>query len=278
MRALVTGAGGQLGRELVEAFAAHEVLGLGRDQLDVTDAKQVESIVRGFRPNLVLHAAAWTAVDDCESDPARAYAVNASGTANVTEAARHVGARVIYFSTDYVFDGSLDRPYTESDEPNPKSVYGASKLQGERVLDESAAIVRTSWVFGRYGNNIVKTILRLAERPGELRFVDDQFGIPTCAADIAAATVNIAERELRGVIHATNTSAVSWYEFAREVLEIAGEDPGRVKPVSTDSLDPPRPAPRPRNSVLANTVLESLGINMRHHREALEEVVGQLRR
>ena len=162
MRVLLTGAGGQLGRELLDAFEPHTVLGATHKELDVADRDAVMQACATFRPDAVVHAGAWTDVDGCQTDPDRAWAVNALGTRHVAEAARLVGARVCYVSTDYVFDGTSDRPYTEWDEPNPVSVYGRSKLGGERELGPDATIVRTSWLCGRHGRNMVKTVLRLA--------------------------------------------------------------------------------------------------------------------
>ncbi|MGH9304193.1 MAG: SDR family oxidoreductase, partial [Acidimicrobiales bacterium] len=189
MRVLLTGAAGGLGSELAldlerrraarRRGPALEVLAAGRDRLDVSSRDEVMAAVAGFEPEVVIHPAAFTDVDGCEEDPARAFAVNAAGTRNVAEAARLVGAHVCYLSTDYVFDGRLDRPYVEWDEPNPLSVYGRSKLGGERELEAGATIVRTSWVCGRHGANMAKTVLRLAAGTGALRFVDDQVGSPT---------------------------------------------------------------------------------------------------
>lgn len=268
MRVLVTGARGQLGRDVVDVLqgsvpvagalgvpscqGTHEVLAAGHSALDVCDRDAVGSAFEAFRPHAVVHAAAWTAVDACEADPERAFAVNALGTRHVAEAARRVGAHVVYVSTDYVFDGTSNHPYTEWDRPNPLSVYGRSKLGGEQELNSEAAIVRTSWVCGFHGSNMVKTVLRLAGEPGALRFVDDQRGSPTFTADLAGAIAVVATERLVGVFHLTNHGVTSWFEFARAVLGAAGHDAGRVEPISTAELDPPRPAPRPANSVLDN--------------------------
>src|SRR3954471_4617226 len=186
MRVLITGAGGQLGTDLVAAFAeheSHEVVGVAHAELDVADRDQVLQVAGSVRPDAIVHAAAWTAVDACEGDRDRAYAVNALGSRHIGEAAALVGAHVLAVSTDYVFDGSLDRAYTEWDEPNPQSVYGFSKLAGERELiatTPGAAIVRTAWVCSVHGSNMVKTVLRLATTTDKpLRFVNDQHGCPT---------------------------------------------------------------------------------------------------
>jgi dTDP-4-dehydrorhamnose reductase len=260
MRILVTGAGGQLGHDVVATFADHEVLGVDHSTLDVTDRGAVLALIMTQRPSAIIHAGAWTAVDACESDRDRAMRVNALGTRHVAEAARRVGAYLCYVSTDYVFDGTKSEPYVEWDEPNPRSVYGLSKLGGERELDKGSTIVRTSWLCGRHGNNIVKTILRLAVEREELSFVDDQHGHPTFTDDLAQMMRLLVVDRRPGVFHVTNQGQVSWCEFARAVLQVAGLDPERVRPIGTAELDPPRPAPRPMNSVLDNAALRLSGI------------------
>lgn len=263
MRVLITGAGGQVGRELVAAFEAggdHEVIGCDRARVDVVDRDEVLGAITTTRPDVVLHSAAWTAVDACEGDCDMAYAVNALGTRHVADASRRVGAMVCYLSTDYVFDGTKSTPYVEWDEPNPRSVYGASKLAGERELDPGSLVVRTSWVCGFNGPNMVKTILRLSQEHDTLSFVDDQRGHPTFADDLAIAVKRLVVERRPGVFHLTNQGAVSWYEFARAVLAASGQDPERVAPIATADLHPPRPAPRPVNSVLDNAALRLSGL------------------
>jgi dTDP-4-dehydrorhamnose reductase len=282
MRVLVTGAYGQLGRDLVDALAGrvpaggrrcslwapegplpdlgYEVLATDIDTMRVDDRDAVQSVVRSFQPDLVLHGGALTAVDACETDVDLAYAVNALGTRNVAEAATAVGAHLLYVSTDYVFDGTSARPYREWDAPNPKSVYGASKLAGERECPPGSTIVRTSWVCGAHGANMVKTALRLAAGTGTLRFVDDQHGSPTFTADLAAAIVTLGTDKRPGIFHVTNGGATTWCGFVRATLEAAGADPGRVHAITTAELDPPRPAPRPANSVLDNMALRLSGL------------------
>jgi dTDP-4-dehydrorhamnose reductase len=265
----VTGVTGQVGSEIVEDLRrraaarvrgpALEVVAPDEFVLDITDRDAVLSAIGTVQPEVIIHPAAWTAVDACESDPDRAYLVNSLGTRHVAEAARLVGAHVCYLSTDYVFDGTSARPYVEWDTPNPLSVYGRSKLGGERELDDGHTIVRTAWVNGRTGANMVKTVLRLAETDGVLRFVDDQRGSPTSAADLAARVVDLSLGRHPGIFHVTNQGATTWYGFARLVLSAAGLDSARVEPISTDELDPPRPAPRPANSVLDNAALRLSG-------------------
>ncbi len=282
-RVLVTGAGGQLGRDVVEDFAAndggkaHEVVAADRAGLDVTDRDAVLQLMGAFRPDVVVHAAAWTAVDACEGDPDRAVAVNALGTRHVAEGARLVGAHVCYLSTDYVFDGRAQRPYTEWDEPNPLSVYGRSKLGGERELDPGHSVVRTSWVCGRHGANIVHTVLRLADEGGQLRFVDDQIGCPSFTSDLAPAVRSLALSRRPGVYHMTNQGPTTWFGFARAIVAAAGRDPDRVEAVKTEDLRPPRPAPRPANSVLDNAAMRLSGLPLLPAwQESLERLVKDL--
>ncbi len=294
LRVLLTGGDGQLGRDLRDVLAGgapaggvpvgsgasearggilppvdggtFDVLSTDIDNLDVADRTAVRSAVDSFRPDLVLHGGAYTAVDACESDPDTAFAVNAMGTRHIAEAAHGVGAHLIYVSTDYVFDGTLDRPYVEWDPPRPSSVYGRSKLGGElevRALSGlSATIVRTAWVSGAHGANMVKTVLRLARATpaGTLRFVDDQHGCPTFTADLARALVRLALDRRPGTFHVTNQGETTWFGFARATLSAAGLDPGRVEPIATSDLDPPRPAPRPANSRLDNAALRLSGL------------------
>ena len=262
MRVLVTGASGQVGRELVAALGAtgrHQVAEATRPRFDLADRDSVVGAVTDTRPDLVLHAGAFTAVDRCESEADLAYQVNSLGTRHVAEGARRVGAHVVYVSTDYVFDGTKAEPYVEWDRPDPHSVYGRSKLGGEAELDPAWTIARVSWVCGYHGANMVRTVLRLAEGEGPLRFVADQRGHPTLADELAGALIRLGVERRPGLYHVTHQGAVSWYEFAREVLAAAGDDPGRVEPISTADLQPPRPAPRPANSVLDNAALRLSG-------------------
>lgn len=252
MKVLVTGARGQLGTELLEAFPGHNVV---PTTIDVGDRDAVHAVVAESRPDRIVHAGAWTDVDGCEGDPDRAFRSNGLGTRNVVEAAARVGAHVVYISSDYVFSGEAGRPYTEWDEPGPLSVYGRSKLAGERELRPSDCVVRTSWVCGRHGKNFVRTMLGRARLDQKTSVVDDQVGCPTMADDLAGMVARLAVDARPGIVHVTNQGAVSWFEFAREVFRVAGADPELVVPIATSELDPPRPAPRPRHSVLDNAVL-----------------------
>ena len=280
MKLLITGANGQLGHELVRApiAAGHEVVATSHETLDITDKTAVDDVITSARPDVVIHAAAWTAVDACESEPEKALLVNGTATKYIADAAHAVGAHVVYISTDYVFDGSKASAYDESDATNPQSVYGSSKLAGEKALGATDAIVRISWVCGFYGANMVKTILRLAEQP-QLKFVDDQIGNPTFADDAAEMIVRLATEKRPGTWHVTNQGEVSWYEFAREVLIAGGFDADKVAPIKTHELQPPRPATRPFNSVLNNTSLKNAGIALLpDFREPLARLVSQIQR
>jgi dTDP-4-dehydrorhamnose reductase len=279
VKILVTGAGGQVGHELIAALADHDVVGADHATLDVADREAVLAAVTSIQPDAIVHSAAWTDVDGCEGDPERALQINGLGTRHIAEAARRVDAHVCAFSTDYVFDGSQPEPYVEWDRPNPRSAYGRSKLAGEHELsgDPSATVVRTSWVCGLHGNNMVKTILRLAGSHDTLRFVDDQRGHPTFARDLATTVRRLVIERRPGCFHVTNQGAVTWFEFARSVLEAAGLDPTRVQPISTADLDPPRPAPRPANSVLDNAALRLSGLPLLpHYTEPLAQLVNEL--
>ncbi len=283
VRILITGARGQLGTHLSALAgldAHHQVIAAGHDRLDVGDRDAVLSAVLTVRPDLVVHAAAWTAVDDCESDPDRAWRVNALGSRHVAEATRAAEAHLVVLSTDYVFDGTSPDPYTEWERPNPLSVYGHSKLAGEREVEglaPTATVVRTSWMFGLHGANMVKTVLRLARGGEALHFVDDQFGCPTSAEDLAGMILRLGAARRPGLFHVTNQGPTTWFQFARDVLAAAGLDPGAVVPIATQDLYPRRRARRPANSVLDNAALRLSGIDLLpDHHEALERTVKAL--
>jgi dTDP-4-dehydrorhamnose reductase len=277
---LVTGAGGQLGHDVVAVCGAagDQVTALDHGLLDVTDRAAVHDLVAAARPDVVVNCAAWTAVDACEGDPERAFLHNGLAVRWLREAAERGPAHLVHVSTDYVFDGTLDRPYREWDVPNPRSVYGASKLAGEREAGDGATVVRTSWVCGEHGRNMVRTVLGLMGERDTLQFVDDQRGCPTFTADLAVAVRLLAVERRSGLHHVTNQGAVSWFEFVREIVAAAGGDPSMVEPISSADLDPPRPAPRPANSVLDNAVLRLGGLPLlRDFREPLAELVAAVR-
>lgn len=282
MRVLVTGAAGQLGLDVAAfcAAAGDEVAAFDRATLDICSRSDVLGAVTTVHPDVVINCAAWTAVDACEADPDRALAANGVAVRWLAEAAHRTGAHLVQVSTDYVFDGTLDRPYHEWDDTDPQSVYGLTKLIGEQealVLGPSATVVRTSWVCGVNGANMVKTIMRLASERDSLAFVADQVGHPTFTHDLAPALRRIALDRLSGVVHATNQTACSWYQFAGAVVAAMGKDPGMVQPIATADLQPPRPAPRPANSVLDNAALRMAGYPMlRDFRDPLAETVAAL--
>jgi dTDP-4-dehydrorhamnose reductase len=258
-RILITGAGGQLGTALAEAFPGADAR--SREALDVT-----RPISLAYRPDLVLHAAAWTNVDGAEADAAAAEAVNVNGTRHVVA----LGAPVVYFSSDYVFDGRKGSPYVESDVPNPLSTYGRSKLAGERELRDGW-VVRTSWLFGPTGKNFLRTMLRLGVERDEVRVVDDQRGCPTYVGHLAAATREILDRP-RGVWHLAAGGECTWAEFAAAIFEEAGIR-CRVVPIATEELG--APAPRPAYSVLRSERADAP--RLPDWREALGECLARMR-
>jgi dTDP-4-dehydrorhamnose reductase len=272
VRILITGAGGEIGQDLMAEFAdpRYEVLGTTHASMDVADRDAVLATVCGFEPDVIVHAGAWTAVDAHESDPDYAFAVNAFGTRNVAEGARRVGAHVVYLSTAYVFDGTKDGPYREWDPVAPLSVYGASKLAGERELDAGSAVVRVDAVWGVHGNNFVKTMLRLANERDTWGVVDDQLHGPSFGPDLAAGIKQLAVARMPGTFHLSNQGAITKYGFACAILEAAGHDPARITPLRPDEY--PTPATRPANSVLDNFAWRTAGF------EPLEDWRGPLQR
>ncbi len=281
-KVLVTGAGGQLGLDVCDVLSGemppgaavgglpavkmgrisgYEVIRATHDLLDITERSVVMEAISAIRPDVIVHAAAYTRVDDCEHDQDMAFAVNAVGTRNIAEAARRYGAYVTYVSTDYVFDGASDRPYVEWDTPSPISVYGRSKLGGEMELDGEWSAVRTSWLCGARGGNFVKAIVGAYREGKPLKVVNDQRGCPTVTSDLASMLGWIATERLPGVFHVTNRGAASWWDVARFIVQELGGDPDIVQPITTAELDPPRAAPRPPNSVLDNMALRIAGMD-----------------
>jgi len=276
MRVLIVGARGMLGAELLEAFAPrHDTAGLDLPDIDITDEASSLELVRAAAPDLVVNAAAYTRVDECETHPGAAFRVNGEGAGHLARAAAEAGAALVHFSTDYVFDGEKADPYVEEDVPNPRSVYGRSKLLGETLVRERCPehlLLRISWLFGPHGKNFIRTILDAARRGKPLRVVDDQTGSPTCARDAAARTVEMAEAGCRGVYHLTNRGSCSWYELARRSVEWAGLTGVSLTPVPASEF--PSLAPRPARSTLANARLLREGFPpLRPWQEAAREYV-----
>ncbi|TCM97789.1 dTDP-4-dehydrorhamnose reductase [Paenibacillus sp. BK033] len=273
MKILVTGAHGQLGHDVVKLFSAsHEVLGLGRKQLDISNEAQCVVVFEAYKPDVVIHCAAFTNVDLAESKEELAFKINEIGTWNIARASSSIGAKLCYISTDYVFDGRATKPYEEHASTNPQSVYGKSKRAGEQAVQMFSSryfIVRTSWVYGRNGNNFVKTMLKLAQERERLEVVHDQFGSPTYTMDLAHFLLQLIHSEKYGIYHASNTGICSWYDLALAIMEESGFQ-AEVKPCSTKDF--PRPAPRPRYSAMAHTAIHSNGFeDFRPWRKALEE-------
>lgn len=277
MRVVITGAAGQLGHDLQKAFADDEVLAIDVDEVDITDEAAVVAAFTDFGPQLVVHGAAYTAVDKAETDEDTAWRVNAIGSWWVARACKLVGAAMVYVSTDYVFDGTLGRAYTEFDRTSPQGVYARTKEAGEQLVRETLSehyVVRTSWVQGEHGSNFVKTMLRLGAERDSLTVVDDQTGSPTFTADLAPALRRLAVTGRYGTYHLTNSDTCTWFEFARAIFDEAGLDV-RVEPTDTASYG--APAPRPSYSVLDNRKARLTGVGpLRPWREGLADLVAKL--
>jgi dTDP-4-dehydrorhamnose reductase len=297
----LTGSNGQLGRALQSLFdkdpsvqvmysmLEHEVAiwekeilrdASGKRQqaiaLDITDENSVMGAITAFEPDIIINCAAHTAVDLCESEPEKAYSLNAQGVEYLAKAASKVDAKFVQVSTDYVFDGTKEQIYTEEDSPNPQSVYGETKLQGEILAKrfcEKVFIVRTAWVYGD-GKNFIKTMLRLSETNDTIRVVNDQHGSPTSALELARAILCIMDSEQYGIYHATCEGDTTWYEFAREIFRLASKEVN-VVPITTKEY--PTPAKRPGYSVLMNGNLSKLGYTMKSWQEALEEYFSSIK-
>lgn len=268
MRILITGAQGQLGKALQEALAGEELILKDLPDFDLTDPTCEEQI-RTARPDVILHVGAYTNVDGAEREPDRAKAVNVQGTAFVARAAEDLKARLIYVSTDYVFDGRKTSPYTEDDTPCPLNVYGMSKYEGEQAalkLCRNTLVIRTAWLYGATGNNFVKTIMRLAGEKPLLEVVADQRGCPTYADDLAQAMKKLLVSDVQGLCHATNSGDCTWHEFAEAIVRQMGM-PTIVRPITTAQAG--RPAKRPAYSVLSQDRLARICGPLPHWRDAL---------
>ena len=270
MKVMILGASGLLGQALTREWTGDDVVGLSSRDVDIRDAPKVEGMVQKAHPNWIVSAAAYADVDGCESNPDRAFAVNRDGAVNVAKAAKKIGARLIFLSSDYVFDGKKTVPYETADPRNPQSVYGGSKAEAEAGLLEvlpECCIVRTSWLFGIGGKCFPDTILKLAATRPALDVVDDQRGCPTYCVDLARAITELCHKGMRGIVHVTNAGDCSWFDFAREIVKSAGLA-SQVRPVSSAQMA--RPAPRPAYSVLSAASLKHYGIVMPTWHDALQ--------
>lgn len=281
MKILLTGANGQLGRCFQDRLPeGWQVWATDTAELDITDYEKVLSAVKEFQPDAIVNAAAYTAVDKAESEPELAALVNKTGPENLARAAKEVGARLVHVSTDYVFDGKATVPYVETDKTNPLGVYGQTKLDGEIAVSHilpDAIIIRTAWVFSEYGNNFVKTMLRLAKDRDELGIVADQRGCPTYAGDIAQAIIDLLKQNADGgIYHFCGDKEVSWYEFAKAIFEYALENrviskKPRLNALSTKEY--PTPTARPEYSVLLCDKIKRYGISQSIWNEALGNIL-----
>lgn len=270
MRILILGASGLLGSVLVEDWIGDEIFPASSKDADIRDEGQVRKLLISCRPNWTILAAAYTDVDGCETNPELAHAVNCLGAANVARAARENGSRLLFISTDYVFDGTKTSSYEAHDPVRPLGVYGLSKAEAEREIRQvlpDCCILRTSWLFGAQGKCFPNTILRLAQIQKTLSVVSDQHGSPTFNRDLAKTIIQLVRAGATGTIHATNAGDCSWFEFAEEIVLAAGLADVTIKPASSKELN--RPAPRPKYSVLSTTSLAQCGMSMRPWREAV---------
>jgi dTDP-4-dehydrorhamnose reductase len=281
-RILVIGAKGMLGRDLVKilhsTFHTHqdsnrEILEWDMDEIDIREEKKTVNKIESFRPEIVINVAAYTDVDGCESNEEKAFAVNAEGMKHVALGALRCRAKVVYLSTDYIFDGKKREPYLEDDAPNPLNVYGRSKWKGEqyvRELVKDVLIVRTQWLYGRYGNNFVTSILRQAREKKVLSIVNDQIGSPTYTVDLSEAISVLLQYDARGVFHIANSDLCTWYTFGQAILKLSGMERVKVIPISSKELG--RPAIRPAYSVLHCQKLKQVtGMTLRPWSEALRD-------
>lgn len=256
MDILITGGHGQLGRELERQLKhTHSVISLGKNDLDVTNKEKVDKIISQCKPHLIIHAAAFTAVDHCEIDRRKAFEVNGFAAGYVAKAAKNIGARMFYISSDYVFDGKKQSPYNEDDHANPQSIYGMSKWLGEKLVhtfNSYGTVIRTSWVYGHDGKNFVKTILELAKKKEEIKVVNDQIGSPTYVHDLAGVIIQLFDKK-NAIYHVRNSGSCTWYEFAKAIFTEAGFNPKLIVPTTTKEYG--ALASRPQNSILGYDAL-----------------------
>src|SRR6266568_7221337 len=271
MRITIFGATGMLGKALMRQWAGDNVTGLGSAQADIRVADQVETVIAHTKPDGIALDAAYSDVDGCEVNPTLASAVNTKGAVNVTKVAAGVGSKLLFVSTDYVFDGKKTSPYETSDPRNPINVYGRTKAEAEETIAAilpECCIVRTSWLFGPRGKCFPDTILKLASSRPEIEVVNDQRGCPTYTFDLADAIIKLCKSGAQGIIHCTNRGECSWFDFATEILRQSGSKTV-VRPTTSDRFV--RPAERPRYSVLSSASLEKYGVEMRSWQQTLPD-------
>lgn len=264
MKVLVTGVKGQLGYDVVKDLEkrGHQPIGVDRDEMDLMDNEAIRTFIMNLKPEAIIHCAAYTAVDKAEEEVETCYQINAEAVKVISECAKELDVKLIYISTDYVFDGTKEGEYVETDLPNPINVYGASKLKGEQYVQtllEKYYIVRISWVFGVNGNNFIKTMRRLGSERDELNIINDQVGSPTYTADLAPLLVDMMETDKYGIYHATNEETCSWYEFANEIFKQSGIEV-KTNPITTNQY--PTAAKRPMNSRMSKAKLKANGFNL----------------
>ncbi len=270
---LIVGALGMLGHDLLKVFAkGYGVIGVDKEEIDITRQGATVKLIKEIAPSVVINAAGYTDVDGCEKKMRKAFAVNGEGARNLAKGCRDKGAKLVYISTDYIFDGEKKTPYRENDNPNPLNIYGESKLMGERYVEDlldNYLIVRTQWLYGRHGRNFVETILALARERDKIEVVQDQKGSPTSTVDLSKAIAGLVRKDFRGTFHVSNKGSCSWYDFALEIVRLAGERGAEIVPVSSKELN--RPAKRPLYSVFNCQRLEKEArIEMRPWQEALK--------
>lgn len=276
MRVFITGAGGQLGKELEKTFraAGHQVFPFTREQLDITNRQEIMNQMQLTSPDIVINAAAYTNVDQCEIEAEKAFLVNGLGPYYLAIEAKKINASFFHVSTDYIFSGEKASPYNEHEDSHPKTIYGKSKRLGEELIlrtYKNSSIIRTSWLYGQKGKNFVKTILNLSSKKTELKVVNDQIGSPTYAKDLAEAILKLINIPF-GIYHVTNSGSCSWYDFAKEIVMVSRKAT-IVNPITTAEYS--FKTPRPNYSVLSHTELNKAGIKMRHWKEALREYLNE---
>lgn len=275
MRVAIIGAAGLLGKYILREWSGDELIALDIGEIDIRNPQNTDDVLRPLRPDWIVLTAALTDVDACETNPEKTMETNCTGAVNVAKTAKALGARMLFVSTDYVFDGTKATPYETTDARNPKTVYGRSKAEAEEQLLTilpDICILRTAWLFGIQGKSFPDTILKLAQTRSELEVVDDQRGCPTYARDLARAMMQLCRRGAPGIVHVTNSGDCTWYEFAAEILRQAGSNTV-VRPTTTDKF--PRPAPRPGYSVLSPKSLMDQGIHMPRWQDAVRDYLAE---